>query len=263
MIDTHCHLTDEAFASDAEACIINAQQAGVDKVMLACCEQGDLMPIAHLCNLHPGVVFGSAGIHPENMEADVIAQLQRMRQCCTSMQDTLRLYAIGEIGIDLHWDKTRLADQLLLLEAEFDWALEADLPVILHIRDAMPEFLSFLRAYINKKGGASRLRGVLHCYSGTAEEAAEAMQMADLYLGVGGTLTYKRSTVPDVVKRIGIDRIILETDAPYLAPVPYRGKRNEPAYTAQTARFLAEILGIGIDEVDRITTCNAELLFGI
>lgn len=265
MIDTHCHLIDEAFADDAEACIVRAHEAGIHKIMLACCDENELQPIAQLCSLHPGVVFGSAGIHPENMGDDVEAQLASLRQKYASMQPGFRIHAIGEIGIDLHWDTTRLDDQLRLLRAELDWALDEDLPVLLHIRDAMPQLLEFLRSYIlnNNKAQDRKLRGVLHCYSGTVDEALEAMQMADLYIGVGGTVTYKRSSVPDVVRAVGIDRIVLETDAPYLAPVPRRGKRNEPAFTAHTAQFVADLLAMPVADVDRITTCNAELLLGI
>lgn len=269
MIDTHCHLIDEAFAADAEACILRAQEAGIDRMMLACCDENEVLQIADLCQRHPNVLLASAGIHPENMASDVDAQLVRLKERCLSLPPDVKISAIGEIGIDLHWDKTRLDDQLHLLKAELDWAIEADLPVLLHIRDAMPEFLDFLRSYLlnnkytNGDSDSRRLRGILHCYSGTVEEALQAFELADLLIGVGGTVTYKKSSVPDVVRAVGIQRIVLETDAPYLAPVPHRGKRNEPAYTADTARFVADLLGMSTEEVDSQTTCNAELLFGL
>lgn len=273
MTDTHCHLTDEAFASDAEACIQRAREAGVSQIMLACCEEADIPRIATMCEQYPDMMMGSAGIHPENMADDVMAQLDAMRQCCAALRHRFTPRAIGEIGIDLHWDKTRLDDQLRLLAAQLDWARELDLPVLLHIRDAMPQFLEFLRAYNNniyKASGSSysagsnspRIRGILHCYSGTPDEAREAMELGDFYFGVGGTVTYKRSLVPDVVRAVGIERLVFETDAPYLAPVPHRGKRNEPAFTADTARFVADLLGITTEEADRITTGNARRLFG-
>ena len=267
MIDTHCHLTDEAFAQDAEACILRAQEAGVDRIMLACCDQSELPLIAAMQRTHPGTIFASAGIHPENMELDVTKQFQTLKNTYETMRGEMPIYAIGEIGIDLHWDKTRLDDQLRLLEAELDWALDEDLPVLLHIRDAMPEFLAFLHIYINnvkaKRQPSRRLRGVLHCYNGTVEQAQRAMELADLLLGVGGTVTYKKSLVPEVVKALGLEHIVLETDAPYLAPVPHRGQRNEPAYTADTARYVAQLLDTTVEAVDAATTRNAESLLNL
>lgn len=255
IIDTHCHLIDEAFTQDVEACIVRAQEAGVKKMVLACCDEKEFPQILKLCEQHPGVLFPSIGIHPENMAEDVNAQFAKLEELFEQYGKPL---PIGEIGIDLHWDKTRLRDQRSLLEDQLDLAAKNHLPVLLHIRDAMPEFLLLLRRRNDDYKGTMRPRGILHCYSGTAQEAKEAMVYGDFYIGVGGTLTYKKSQVPEVVKAVGIERIVLETDAPYLAPVPNRGKRNEPAYTADTARFLADLLGLSYEEVAEITTRNAE-----
>lgn len=260
IIDTHCHLIDEAFTSDVEACIIRAQEAGVSKMVLACCDEKEFPLIADLCQRHPGVLFPSIGIHPENMADDVDAQIDAIKK---QIEDFGYNLPIGEVGIDLHWDQTRLDDQLQILEAQVTIAIDHNLPLLLHIRDAMPEFLSFLRDFLFKFKGENRPKGILHCYSGTVEEAIQAMELGDFYIGIGGTLTYKKSKVPEVAKAIGLKRIVLETDAPYLAPVPHRGKRNEPAYTADTARFLAELLGVSVEEVASITTQNAEKLLGI
>lgn len=260
IIDTHCHLIDEAFTQDVEACIVRAQEAGVKKIVLACCDETEFPLILSLCERHPGVLFPSIGIHPENMAEDVEAQFAKLEGLFEQYGKPL---PIGEIGIDLHWDKTRLQDQRHLLEDQLDLAAKNGLPVLLHIRDAMPEFLLLLRRRNDDNKGTMRPRGILHCYSGTAQEAKEALMYGDFFIGVGGTLTYKKSQVPEVVKAIGIERIVLETDAPYLAPIPHRGKRNEPAYTADTARFLADLLGISIEEVEKITTRNAETLLGI
>lgn len=260
IIDTHCHLIDEAFTQDVEACIVRAQEAGVQKMVLACCDEKEFPQILKLCEQHPGVLFPSIGIHPENMAEDIDAQFAKLEGLFKQYGKPL---PIGEIGIDLHWDKTRLHDQRHLLEDQLDLAAKNDLPVLLHIRDAMPQFLLLLRRRNDDNKGTMRPRGILHCYSGTAQEAREALMYGDFYIGVGGTLTYKKSQVPEVVKTIGIERIVLETDAPYLAPIPHRGKRNEPAFTADTARFLADLLGISIEEVEEITTRNAETLLGI
>lgn len=260
IIDTHCHLIDEAFTQDVEACIVNAQEAGVQKIVLACCDETEFPKILELCARHPGVLYPSLGIHPENMAADVDSQFEKLEKLFEQYGKPL---PIGEIGIDLHWDKTRFNDQIHLLEDQLDLAARHNLPVLLHIRDAMPEFLNLIRRRNDDNKGTMRPRGVLHCYSGTAAEAKMALEYGDFYIGVGGTLTYKKSLVPEVVKAIGIERIVLETDAPYLAPVPFRGKRNEPAYTATTARFLAELLGLSEDTVAEITTHNAETLLSI
>lgn len=273
IIDTHCHLISKAFASDVEACIIRAQEAGICKMLLACCDETEFPRIIALCQQHPGVLFPSIGIHPEDMTEDIEAQLAVTKRlldeyCLAEDGRLVRKLPIGEIGFDLYWDKTRFEDQKRILKEQFDWALAYDLPVLLHIRDAMPQFLEFLRQYINNKkdndaAKSSRLRGILHCYSGNAQEAFEAMQLGDFLIGIGGTLTYKNSKVPEVARAVGLDRIVLETDSPYLAPIPHRGHRNEPAYTADTARFLAELLGISPEEVAEVTTRNAEKLLGI
>ena len=275
IIDTHCHLISKAFTSDVEACILRAQEVGVTKMLLACCDETEFPKIMELCRRHPDVLFPSIGIHPENMTDDIESQLattKRLLDEYCSPTDGLpaRKLPIGEIGFDLYWDKTRFADQQRILQVQFDWALAYDLPVLLHIRDAMQEFLDFLRQYLlNKYKGCAdtakvqRLRGILHCYSGDARQAKEAMELGDFMIGVGGTLTYKNSKVPEVVKAIGIDHVVLETDSPYLAPIPHRGHRNEPSYTVDTARFLAELLDLPLEEVAKKTSENAEKLLGI
>ena len=262
IIDTHCHLIDEAFTSDVEACILNAQAAGVERIMQACCDETEFPLILALSQKHPGVLYNSIGIHPENMATDIHAQLGKIGQLLR--EHRAEIHAVGEIGLDLYWDKSRLEDQCTVLEQQMLWAAEHDLPVLLHIREAMPQFLDLMRTRIYNKVSAQgkRVRGILHCYSGTAEEAQEALQYGDFWFGIGGTLTYKKSKVPEVAKAIGLQRIVLETDAPYLSPMPHRGKRNEPAYTALTAQFLAELLGTSRQEVETVTTANALQLFG-
>lgn len=260
IIDTHCHLIDDAFVNEVETVISNALDADVLRMVLACCCQEEFEPITSLCRRYPENLYPTIGIHPENLEEDV----QRQFSALFNEQATQHpIVAVGEIGIDLHWDQSRLADQLWLLEAQIRWALEHDLPILLHIRDAMPEFLRFCHdtLYNITNSQREKLRGILHCYSGTAQEAFEALQYGDFLFGIGGTLTYKKSSVPEVAKAIGIDRIVLETDAPYLAPVPKRGRRNEPAYTAITCQALAEILGISQEEAAVKTTQNAIQLF--
>lgn len=264
IIDTHCHLIDEAFTTDVEACILRAQEAGVAQMVLACCDENEFAQILALCQKHPGVLYPSIGIHPENMAKDIHAQLDKIEaQLLDFMQNNDWRLPIGEVGIDLHWDQTRLSDQYAILAQQLEWASRFDLPVLLHIRDAMPQFLRLLDRLWNDWKGTLRLRGILHCYSGTAAEAQEAMQYGDFYIGVGGTVTYKKSQVPEVAKAVGLERIVLETDAPYLAPVPERGHRNEPAFTAHTAKYLATLFETTPEHVAEVTTANARRLLGI
>lgn len=254
IIDTHCHLIDDAFTGRTDEVVCNAMQADVRQMVLACCSDEEFDQIVALCQQYEGTLFPTLGIHPENMEDDIEKQWNVIQQ---KGDDYLArggsLAAVGEIGIDLHWDQTRLADQLRLLEWQCDWAVSHQLPVLLHIRDAMDAWMDFFDHYRHR----DRLQGILHCYSGDARQAAYMISQGDWYFGIGGTLTYKKSLVPEVACAIGIDRLVLETDAPYLAPVPYRGKCNEPAYTALTAEALARLLGKEKEEIARITTRNA------
>ena len=265
IIDTHCHLIDEAFSADVDAVIDHALEAGVKKMVLACCDEGEFPQIMSLCQRHPDCLYPTIGIHPENIAPDVQAQFDQLFHKVYDSSLMPAICAVGEIGIDLHWDKSRLDDQLLVLTAQVDWALEHDLPILLHIRDAMQPFLEHCRSTLFPlaQGKGKRMRGILHCYSGSVEEAHLAQQYGDFLLGIGGTLTYKKSAVPDLVKTVGIDHLVLETDAPYLAPMPHRGHRNEPAYTALTCQALAEILNLSPQEVAETTSRNAQQLLGL
>ncbi|MBE6332550.1 MAG: TatD family deoxyribonuclease [Bacteroidales bacterium] len=262
IIDTHCHLIDQAFAADVDAVIQRSIDADVQKIVLACCDETEFPQIIRLCRRYADFLFPSIGIHPENMADDIDAQFNTLfsDENWTTHKGEIR--AVGEIGLDLHWDKSRIDDQRELLVRQICWAMERDLPVLLHIRDAMTEFLELCRTTLAtmSQSNGKRLRGILHCYSGTVEQAKESLLYGEFKFGIGGTLTYKKSAVPDVARAIGLERIVLETDAPYLAPVPHRGHRNEPAYTAVTCQALADLFGISADEVARITTANAATL---
>ena len=260
IIDTHCHLTDEQYAEDAEQVIGNAVEAGVGKMILACCDTTEYPAIRALCEKHHGVLLPTIGIHPENMAADIELQLEEMEELLR--RDHGSLVAVGEIGLDLYWDKSRLEEQKTVLKRQMMLALEYDLPVLLHIREAMGEFLEILHNIYNvAEAMGKRVRGILHCYSGTIEQAEEAMTMGDFMLGIGGTVTYKKSDRIEIVKHFGLEHIVLETDAPYLAPVPHRGKRNQPALALCVAEYIAKALGTDVEEVASKTTANAEKLF--
>ncbi|MBQ0057872.1 MAG: TatD family hydrolase [Bacteroidales bacterium] len=262
IIDTHCHLIDDAFVGEVDAVIERARQADVRKMVLACCDEKEIEPIAELCRRYPDTLYPTIGIHPENMADDIDKQLSLVKSLLDKSEG---IVAIGEVGIDLHWDKTRLDDQKKLLVAQTEWAIERDLPMILHIRDAMPEYLALLKdtLYNIARTKGKTLRGILHCYSGSADQAIKAQNYGDFLIGIGGTVTYKKSLVPDVAKAIGLGRIVLETDAPYLAPMPNRGKRNEPAYTRLTCEWLAGLFGCSAEEVAVRTTANAKRILNI
>lgn len=268
IIDTHCHLTDEAFSTDVEEVILRAQEAGVGEMVLACCDETEVMPIINLADRHQGVLHATIGLHPENIKDDALKeQLNSLHEVLTKTARG-KIVAIGEIGLDLHWRKDNLEQQREALWEQMKWAMEYNLPVLLHIRDAMPQFMELLKEfthYLNSKDcpteyKGKRLRGVMHCYASSAEEAMKAMQLADLMIGVGGTSTYKNSHVLKVVESVGLEHVVLETDSPYLAPVPKRGKRNEPSYTKFVAANLADYLGLPEEEVERVTTENAKKL---
>ena len=265
IIDTHCHLIDNAFQEDVEEVILRAQEAEVQKIVLACCDEQDFDKIIALCHKHPEVLYPTIGIHPENMEEDVEKQFEHLFLNEKTEQLLPSLKAVGEIGLDLHWDKSRLADQQRLLCRQTEWALQHDLPLLLHIRDAMEPFLQQCREELfpMAESMGKTLRGILHCYSGTIEQAQEAQRYGDFLIGIGGTLTYKKSSVPDIARAVGLSRIVLETDAPYLAPVPQRGHRNEPAFTRITCQALAEVLNCTPEEVAEQTTRNARELLCI
>lgn len=260
IIDTHCHLIDDAFKGEENAIINNALQAGVNKMILACCDIQEYFQIQELCASHPGTLYPTLGIHPENLHDDIQEQIVQFDKVLKENHDSI--VAIGEIGLDLHWDKTRLEEQKQILFHQIYQAVEYDLPVLLHVRDAMPEFLEMLHIiYNNIEPLGLKLRGILHCYSGTIEEAEEAMTMGEFLLGIGGTVTYKKSDRIEIARHFELEKIVLETDAPYLAPVPHRGKRNEPAYTRDVAEFIAKSLDCTFDQVCEKTTANAEKLF--
>lgn len=267
LTDTHCHIADNAFDADREETIQRSLAAGVTRMIVACCDETEYPAIIELCKKHPHHLFPTIGLHPENMASDLQAQLHRLDQ----LLDPNQVIAVGEIGIDLHWDKSRLDDQKTALAHQLRWCLQHQLPAILHIRDAMPEFLQFMAEFCDEAVAShlpspqQHLHAVLHCYSGTAEEFLEAQKYGIYYIGIGGTSTYKKSAVPEVLlslpRQLLLERLVLETDCPYLSPMPHRGKRNEPAYTRHTAEFIARLLDMDLEELSRRTEENAERLF--
>lgn len=252
MTDTHCHLYLPAFDDDRDAVMQRAGDAGVKRFYLPAIDMSCTARMEMMEEKYSGRCFAMAGLHPCSVKENYREELQHVER-----QLTQRKFAgIGETGLDLYWDKTFIKEQNIALEVQAELALQYDLPLILHTRNATQETIDVIKKF---KGGG--LKGIFHCFGGPENEA---MQIIDLgfYLGIGGVLTYKNSGLDTALKNIDMDHIVLETDAPYLSPVPLRGKRNESSYLVYIAEKLAEIKNISLEEVKSITTVNAEKIFG-
>jgi TatD DNase family protein len=254
LIDTHCHLYSEQFDTDREQVIANAKRMGVDRILLP---NVDLQTVAGMHELvanHPGVCYPMMGLHPCDVKPDYETEIAQL----FSFFDTHTYCAVGEIGIDLYWDKTTQDIQEKAFLMQVDFALEKGLPIAIHSRNATHRIIEMLKPYKSKG-----LTGVFHCFSESLELAEEILKLGGFKLGIGGVLTYKNAGLPEVLKQIDLQHIILETDSPYLPPVPHRGKRNEPAYTRLVAEKLADVKGVSLRDIADITTANAEQLFGL
>lgn len=251
MIDTHCHLYVEELMPEIDAVLCRAQKAGIDKFYLPAIDSGTTAAMLKLEEMYPGKCMAMIGLHPCSVNEQYREELDHIHR----LLQQRRFAAIGETGLDFYWDTTYKTEQYLALEKQIEWALEYKLPLVLHTRNAMQETIDVVKKY---KG--TGLKGIFHCFGGTLHEA-EQIIACDFLLGIGGVVTYKKSTLPEVLASIDMKHIVLETDAPYLAPVPYRGKRNESSYMVETAKKLAEIKNISYEEADVITTANAEKLF--
>ena len=253
-IDTHAHLYSAEFDADREAIIARAREQGIEKIILPAIDSESYDAMMKLHSQHPDLCLAANGLHPCSVKPDT---LERELRFCEDKMNTHPFVAIGECGIDLFWDKSTFDLQVEALTIQCGWAVEKKLPIIIHSRNATAECIDVLKPFVPKG-----LTGVFHCFSGSIEEAAEIIEMG-FYLGIGGVLTFKKSELPNVVKGIGLNNLILETDSPYLAPVPYRGKRNESAYLRYIADELSSIFMLGSHEIAEITTRNAKALFGI
>lgn len=261
LIDTHCHVYDEAFSEDLPQVIERAVQAGLKYLLLPNINPGTLNDLLRVCDTWPGLCRPMIGLHPEDLADDFNSQLAGLKAILDNDRlpgGTHRYIGIGETGLDLYWDKSRLNDQIISFREQIEWALQYELPIIIHSRDSFSQLYEVLSDY-----RGSGLRGIFHCFSGSALEAKALMEFGGFMFGIGGVLTYKRSTLPSVLPLIPIDRVVLETDCPYLSPVPFRGKRNEPSYIVNTAMALAQVYGMDLDELAGITSANACRLFGL
>ncbi len=250
-IDTHTHLYAEEFSEDIGNVILRASEKKVNKLLLPDIDSSSRPKMLELKKRFPDNCFPMIGLHPTSVKEDYQSELQEIEKIISSE----KFYGIGETGIDLYWDKTFLNEQIDSFTFQIELALKYELPVVIHSRKSLNEIFSILKKYSSKG-----LTGVFHCFPGNIREADQAVDMG-FYLGIGGVVTYKNSSMAEVVKHIGVEHIILETDAPYLPPVPYRGKRNESSYIPIIAESIAQLKNLSIEDIAKSTTVNAEKLF--
>jgi TatD DNase family protein len=251
IIDTHSHLYLEEFDGDREEVIRRAQGAGIECVLLPNIDLSSIDRMHTLCDRYPNFAYPMMGLHPTNVNKDYPAILRKME----SLLHTRTYCAIGEIGIDLYWDKTYLKEQKAAFEEQLQWSIDLDLPVAIHTREAFAEVFDSIY-----KVGKDKLKGVFHSFSGKETHLKEIKQLG-FKLGIGGVVTYKNAKLPEALTQASIEDVVLETDAPFLPPVPYRGKRNEPLYIRETAAKIASIYTLSFDKTVEITQRNTYELF--
>jgi len=252
MIDTHAHIYDEAFDSDRAEMIERAKNAGVKKIILPNVDSESLPRILKLTEKYPDYCFAAIGLHPTSVKDDYKSELALVK----SELERRKYIAVGEIGIDLYWDKTFYKEQVVAFQQQIEWALEYKLPIIIHVRDSFRETMEALKLFRGKG-----LKGVFHSFTGNIDEANEIIEFGGFMLGVNGIATFKNSTLAETLRQVSLDNIILETDAPYLTPMPFRGKRNESSYLKYICEKLAEIYNVDFREIDRVTTQNVKEIF--
>lgn len=251
-VDTHSHIYCEEFSTDRDEVVSRARQSGIDRVVLPNIDSSSIKAMLDLTDSSPGYFFPLIGLHPTSVREDFRKELEIIEYWLGKR----KFYGIGEIGIDLYWDKTYLAEQIEAVKIQIDWAKQLKIPIVVHVRDSFLEVMEVLR---EKKDDS--LRGVFHSFTGTIEQAGQILELG-FKIGIGGIVTFKKSGLDNVVSEIGLQNILLETDSPWLAPVPHRGRRNECSYLPSIASKIAELHKVNLDEVARVTSRNALELFG-
>jgi TatD DNase family protein len=250
-IDTHTHLYAEEFNSDREALIKKAMDNGVQKFYLPNIDSGSIDGMLELEKNYPRNCFAMMGLHPCSVNATVNDELAVVKKWLEQRS----FVGIGEIGIDLYWDKTFFEEQKTAFITQIQWALNYNYPIVIHCREAFDPIYDILCSF-------KRLpKGIFHCFSGNLEQANKIIDLGNFKLGIGGVVTFKNSGLDKVVEQLDLEHLVLETDAPYLAPIPFRGKRNEPVYLLEVAKKIAQLKGIGSEELGKITTANAQFIF--
>ena len=259
MIDTHCHLDGEEFAQDLEAVITRAREAGVEAIGVPGIDLKSCQTVLDLCHRYEGYCFPMLGLHPEEVRSDWQEVLAQIRPHLCSPLGRSGKVLIGEIGLDFYWSREFEHEQLEAFEEQVRWAVDLQLPLMIHCRKAQNELVNILKRYKDDLPG-----GVFHCFTGNEIEARELLSFDRFVLGIGGVLTFKKSKLPETLAAaVPLSRIVLETDAPYMAPVPMRGQRNEPAFVAHVCRRLAEVYGVSEAEVSSQTNANCEKILNI
>jgi TatD DNase family protein len=241
------------FDADRTGVVARAIGSGVDRMFLPHVDSTTTEALIRTCEEFPGHCYPMMGLHPTSVGQDFEKELQLVE----SWLGKKTFYGLGEIGIDLYWDKTFQAQQEEAFRIQLGWASARNLPVVIHVRNSFDETIRTIR-----QSGLVGLRGIFHCFSGTLEQAREVIEMG-FFLGIGGVATFKNGGLDKILPEIDVSNLVLETDSPYLAPVPFRGKRNEPSYLVNIATRVSELCGMSPEEISQLTTHNSQLVFGI
>lgn len=256
-IDTHAHLDGEEFRVDADDVVARAKAAGVRCVFVPAIDLKSVDSVLRFCSQYPGFAYPMIGLHPEEVKADWREQLSAIKEYLTPDHPFL---AIGEVGLDYYWSREFEQEQIEAFEEQVRWAIEYNLPLMIHCRKGQNELMHVLRRYESQLTRG----GVFHCFTGNEKEAKDYLSFPRFLLGIGGVLTFKKSHLPEVLpSTVPISRIVLETDSPYMAPVPMRGKRNESAFVRHVLQRLAECYGVSVETIAETTNANVRRVFGI
>ena len=253
IVDTHCHLYLEEFKKDIDDVVKRAEAEGVNKFYLPAIDSSQIENIFLLEDHFPGKCFAMMGLHPCSVKENYLEELAIVK----AWLGKRKFAAVGEIGLDFYWDKTFTVQQYEVFRAQIELSLQYQLPIVIHTRNAVQETIDVVKEFV-----PTGVRGIFHCFGGTVENAKEIID-AGFYLGIGGVLTYKKSGLAEVLEKIDLKYMVLETDSPYLTPVPFRGKRNESSYLKYIIEKLALVKNVSVEEVAAVTTANAEKIFGL
>jgi len=265
-IDTHAHLDGTEFEADRDEVVARAREAGVSRIFVPAIDLPSVKTVMETCGRYPGYAFPMIGLHPEEVKADwkdVLTEMKVLLDASLKGEGSidgtplLRPIAVGEVGLDYYWSREFEKEQLEVFEQQVCWSVETRLPLMIHCRKAQNELVHILKQYEHDLPG-----GVFHCFTGNEREAEELLQFDRFVLGIGGVLTFKKSHLPDVLPAVvPLSRIVLETDAPYMAPVPQRGKRNESAFVLHVLQKLADSYGVSQQQVATMTTATVSRVF--
>jgi len=254
LTDTHSHLYAEQFNEDIDQVMSRCLADGINRIFLPNIDESSINAMLSLEETYPNTCFPMMGLHPCSVNENFKEQLSVVK----SWLNKREFVAIGEIGIDLYWDKTLLSQQKEAFRTQIEWAKELGIPIIIHARDSFDEIFEIVDELND-----DRLSGIFHCFTGSLEQAEKIINFQNFWLGIGGVLTFKNSGLDKVIKEVDLKHLVLETDSPYLAPAPFRGKRNESSYLKLIALKLAELKSVSLGEVAALTTANSKEIFGV